>query len=285
MAKGKLASVRKLLGYNVETKIGFLMVICFLAVVLVELIGGYHILPYNPLIPFTGPPFSPPSSAHFFGTNNIGQDIFSQIIAGAPNDALISFFVVITALIFGGVLGAFAGLRKGIIDEALMRTTDTFFAIPAVVLAIAITMILGPSPADVMIALAVIWWPPYARLARSEALRISNMHFIESAKLSGLRTPKIVFRHILPIAITPLLVYATLDIGTVIIVYSGLAFLGLAVRPPYPDWGDMVARYQPYLIAAPWMPIIPAAIIVVVAAGFSLLGDGLRAALHTERGG
>jgi len=284
MVNDKLASIWKILKFNAETKLGFSMITCFLVTVIVEIVGGYRILPYNPLIPFAGPAFSPPSLSHFFGTNNIGQDIFSQVIAGAPNDAMISFFVVMTALTFGGVLGAFAGLKKGVVDEALMRVTDTFFAIPAVVLAIAITLVLGPSPVDVMIALAVIWWPPYARLARSEALRISNLHFVESAKLSGLRTSRIVFRHILPVAITALLVYATLDIGTVIIVYSGLAFLGLAVRPPYPDWGDMVARYQPYLISSPYMPIIPAVIIVIVATGFCLLGDGLRAALQTERG-
>lgn len=259
------------------------MVGFFLAVVIAEVIGRYAILPYNPLKLFVGPPSSPPSLAHPFGTTIVGQDIFSQIIAGAPNDAMVSFFVVATSLTIGGLVGSIAGLRRGALEAVVMRLTDIFFAIPAIVLAMAITLDLGPGPVNVMIALAVIWWPPYARLARSEALKISGAYFIESAKLSGIKTRGLVFRHVLPICAIPLLVYATLDIGTVVIVYSGLAYLGLAVRPPYPDWGNMVALYQQYIVSAPWMSLIPAAIILLVAASFAILGDGLRSALQVER--
>jgi peptide/nickel transport system permease protein len=279
-----LKSFWRLITYNLETKVGFSIVALFVLTSIIEAIGGYRILPYNPLKTFVGKPFSPPSVLHPFGTTKLGRDLFSMIIAGAPNDALVSFFVVGFSFSVGGLLGAAAGYVGGILDELLMRITDTFFAIPALILGMAIAMILGPSPYHLMFALAIIWWPPYARLTRSEALRLANMPFVASAKLSGISGPRIVLRHIFVPVLSTLLVYATLDIGTVVLTYSGLSYLGLAVRPPYPDWGYLVAQYQEYIIYAPWLSLIPAGVIMVVAAGFSLLGDGIRGAIQAERG-
>ena len=280
----RLNGTWKLLTGNFQAKLGLTIVVVFLLVATVEAIAGWGILMYDPVKINPGEAYLPPSLSHLFGTTNLGQDIFSQIIAGAPNDVLISFVVVSFACCVGGVLGSTAGYAGGIIDDLLMRVTDIFFAIPSIVLAVAISAILGPSLVNAMLALTVIWWPPYACLARSQALRLKNEHFIESARLSGIGTRRIVFRHILPVAAVPILVYATLDIGTVIIVYSGLAYLGLAVRPPYPDWGAMVARYQEFILSSPWMPLVPAIVILIVAAGFSMLGDGLREALQVEVG-
>lgn len=284
IAQKRLKGLWELLASNIETKVGGTIVAVFLITVLAEAIGGFAILPYNPLRPLVGRPLQPPSLAHPFGTSNLGHDVFSQVIAGAPNDAMVSFFVVATALAIGAPLGAYAGVVGGVVDEILMRITDIFFAVPAIVLGIAITVILGPNPVNVMIALATIWWPAYARLSRSEALRLATTHYVEAARLGGLGNARIVRRHILPVITPQMLVYATLDVGTVVLAYSGLAYLGLAVRPPYPDWGDMVARSQEYILTAPWLPLIPALVILVIAIGFSLLGDGLRSALHKQRG-
>jgi peptide/nickel transport system permease protein len=274
----------RLLTFNLETKIGFVIVGGFVLTAIIEAIFGYKILPYNPIVPNISQKYLPPSPAHFFGTSDLGYDVFSRVVAGTPNDAMVSFFVVTVAFVSGGLLGSLAGLRGGWIDEALMRITDVFFAIPSLILAMAIAVILGANPVNLMIALALIWWPPYARLARSEALRLSGAHFVESAKLSGLSTLRIMVRHIFPIAATTLMIYATLDVGTLVLTYSGLAYLGFAVRPPFPDWGADVANFQQAIVSYPWLPLIPAAVIVVVAVGFSLLGDGLRGALRREYG-
>jgi|SRR5579872_2796614 len=276
--------IRRILFFNAETKIGLVIVVAFVAMALIEGIGGYRILPYNPVGINLNQAFLPPSLKHPFGTNSLGTDVFSMVIAGSPNDAMVSFIVVGVAFLVGGIVGSIAGYKSGWFDEALMRFTDIFFAVPAIILGITITIVLGPSPLNVALALVIIWWPSYARLSRSEALKLSSMNFVESARLSGVGTWRIVLRHVYRLAVPTLLVYATLDVGTIVLAYSGLAYLGLAVRPPHPDWGFMVAQYQQYIFRAPWLALIPAIVIVIVAAGFSLLGDGLREGLQRETG-
>jgi peptide/nickel transport system permease protein len=283
-SRGRWKTIWRLIKFNKETKIGFSIVAGFFAISLAEAIGGNAILPYNPLKTFVGPTLAPPSLLHPFGTTDLGMDLLSRIIAGAPNDAMVSVFVVFVGLAVGCLIGSFAGFKGGLLDEALMRVTDVFFTFPVLILGLAVTVILGVSPVNVMLALSVIWWPQYARLSRGEALRLSGANFVEAAKISGLPSYRIVIRHIIAVALPILLVYATLDVGTVVFTYAGLSYLGLAVRPPFPDWGAMISQYQDYLIRAPWLSLIPAAIIMIIAAGFSLLGDGLRAALQVERG-
>ncbi len=269
---------------NTESKIGFAIVSLFITVALVVGIVGWSILPYNPLKIYTAPPFSPPSLAHPFGTEQLGRDVFSRILAGTPIDAYVSFFVVAVALLLGGFLGSVAGYSGGLADEVLMRITDVFFTIPTLLIAIVIVFILGTGPVNIMIALAIIWWPPYARLSRAEALRLKNMNFVKSARLSNLSTLTILLRHIFRVSLTTLFVYATLDIGTVILTYSGLSYLGLSVRFPYPDWGVMVAQAEQYIFFDPSLALIPAIVILVVALGFILLGDGIKARVQQQRG-
>ena len=218
---------------------------------------------------------------HPFGTTDLGMDLLSRIIAGAPNDAMVSVVVVFVGLSVGSIIGSFAGFKGGCMTKRLMRVTDVFFTFP-VLTGLAVTVILGVSPVNVMLALSVIWWPQYARLSRGEALRLSGANYVEAAKISGVPSYRIVVRHIIAVSIPILLVYATLDVGTVVFTYAGLSYLGLAVRPPNPDWGAMIAQYQDYLLRAPWLSLIPAAIIMIVAAGFSLLGDGLRARFKSK---
>ena len=238
-----------------------------------------QITPYDPLEQHVGPQLAPPSWSHLFGTDLVGRDVFSRIVVATPNDISIGLVVVGTAITIGMIVGSFAAFRRGLIDELLMRFTDVIFALPALVIAMSIAIVLGPGVTNMMIVLIIVWWPPYARLARGEALKVSQQNYIEAARFSGRGSIRIVLRHVLPNIFATMLAYATLDIGTVILVYAGLSYLGLSVRPPYPDWGEMVSTYQDYLITAPWLAVFPGLIISTVVVGFSFLGDGIRDAL------
>lgn len=275
--------VIELLTYNNETKLGALLVSAIVASAIVVALAGNSILPYDPIKQNVGPPLGGPSLQHLFGTDILGRDVFSRIVYATPNDVFVSFVVVGVSLLVGALLGATAGYRGGLLDEALMRYTDVIFAIPALVLAISIAVILGPGIIHMMYALLIIWWPPYARLARGEALRVSHQNYIEAAKASGIGGIRILTRHVLPNILTPMLAYASIDMGSVVIIYAGLSYLGLSIRPPWPEWGAMVSAYQDYLVSAPWLPIFPALVIGIVVVAFSILGDGLRDAVEAAR--
>jgi len=266
-----------------EARLGLSIVTVFLAISFVIAFTGKSLLPYNPIEQNVGPVLASPSAAHLFGTDNLGRDVFSRILFATPNDLLVSFIVITSSFAVGIVLGGIAGFWGGILDEILMRSTDVIFAIPALVLAMSIAVILGPGLVHMTYALMIIWWPPYARLARGEALQVSQRNFIEAAKTSGTSTLTILRRHLIPNILTSMLAYATLDIGTVVVVYAGLSYLGLSVQPPTPDWGSMVNAYQDYLVSAPWLPLVPAITIAAVVIGFSLLGNALRDALESQR--
>jgi peptide/nickel transport system permease protein len=268
-----------------EALIGSIIALGFLllaVVVTVSNVLGFRITPYDPIQQNVGPSLAPPSLLHLMGTDIHGRDLLSRIIVATPNDVAVSLAVVGVALAVGAIIGSVAAFHGGLLDEALMRFTDVIFALPALVLALAIGVTLGPGVTHMMIALMIIWWPPYARLARGEALRVAHQNYIEAARLSGMGTAKILVKHVFRSILVTMLVYATLDIGTVILVYSGLSYLGLSVRPPQPDWGEMVSSYQDYLITAPWLPVIPGFVIALGVIGFSLLGDGIRDALEAR---
>lgn len=262
-----------------EGTVGLAIVLFFLAVsaaVVTANTFGIRLTPYDPIRQNVGKPLSPPSGSHLFGTDPLGRDVFSRVVVSTPNDIAVSLGVVFVAFSVGAIIGSVAAFKRGLIDESLMRFTDIIFSLPALVLAMAIAVALGRGVSNMMFALLIIWWPPYARLARGEALKISHQNFIEAARISGQGTAMIIFRHVLPNIFSTMLVYATLDVGTVILVYSGLSYLGLSVTPPQPDWGEMVSAYQSYLLVAPWLPVLPGLIIAIGVVGFSLLGDGMR---------
>jgi peptide/nickel transport system permease protein len=277
--RGFFGLIRK----NKQAKIGFAIISFMLGLAVVVAITNFlhiQIVPYNPLTQNVGPDLAAPSLAHPFGTDEFGRDVFSRLIVATPNDMGIGLAVVGFALIVGTVIGSVAAFRGGLIDEILMRGTDIIFALPALVLALVIAIAIGPGLLHMTYVLMIIWWPSYARLARGQALKIINQNYIEAAKLSGKGTFPITFKHIIPNLLTTLIVYATLDIGGVVLVYAGLSYLGVSVTPPAPDWGASVSNYQDYILSAPWLPLIPGAIIAFVVVGYSLLGDGLRDALE-----
>ena len=254
----------------------------YLALALVVSVSGDHVLPYNPYVQDFAQTLLPPSSAHLFGTDDLGRDIFSRVIGGAPLDAQIAFIVVLVSMAVGGGLGAFAGYLGGFVEEAVMRVTDVFLAFPALILAMAVAIAIGPGLTHSMMALLVVWWPWYARIARGEALSIKNTQYMEAARAAGLKDIQIIVRHVLPNILMPLLVYATLDISNVVLTGSVLSFIGLGAQPPMPEWGRMVFDGQDYLSGAWWMSIFPAFAIFIVVLAFSLFGDGLRDAFDPK---
>ncbi len=220
--------------------------------------------------------FLPPSSAHPFGTDNLGVDWYSKVLYGAGTALQVGLLVVIPASLLGSLLGLVAGYRGGLVEEIIMRVTDIFLSVPSLVLAIAITAVLGRSLVHVVYALIVTWWPWYTRIVRGQVLSIKERQFVESARSIGASPTRLMLRHILPNSASPIIVQASLDFGYVILTAAGLGFLGLGAPPGTAEWGVMIFEGLNYLFQAPWMATFPGIAIVLAVLGFNLLGDGLR---------
>ncbi len=218
----------------------------------------------------------PPSAAHWFGTDELGRDVFSRVLYGARVGPVVAVAVVTVSLLVGTATGLVAGYFGGWIDEALMRLTDVFLAVPALLLALVLATVLTPGPVGLTVALTVTWWPWYARLVRGEAASVAGRPYTEACRALGLGHRRTLLRHVLPNASTPLLVQASTDVGGVLLVTSALSFLGLGPQPPTPDWGLMVEQSQNYFTTQWWIGTFPGLAIMLVAALFFLLGDVLR---------
>lgn len=217
-----------------------------------------------------------PSAAHLFGTDQLGRDVLSRVMIGTRPALSISLGVVALAALIGVPLGAIAGYFGGRLDDVLMRVTELFQAFPPLLLAMVTVALLGPSLTNAGLALAIAWWPWYARLVRAEARSLRDRSFVEAARAMGVPAWRIVPRHILRNSVTPVLVQATVDIGTVILAAGSLAFLGLGAQPPDPDWGLMVSEGRGVIFTEWWISTFPGIAIFVAVLGFNLLGDALR---------
>lgn len=217
-----------------------------------------------------------PSAEHWFGTDKLGRDILSRIIVGARPALMIPIGVVLFAVLIGAPLGALAGYKGGWLDEVIMRITDLFLAFPSLLLAMAIASALGRGLDKAAIALIISWWPWYTRIARGVAVGLRERYFVEAAQASGVSDTVIIFRHILPNTLSPILVQATVDMGTVILAMGGLAFLGLGTQPPSPDWGLMVSDGRGYILEQWWIATFPGIAIFIAVLAFNLVGDTLR---------
>ncbi|AAK42737.1 ABC transporter permease [Saccharolobus solfataricus] len=237
---------------------------------------GYILLPHNPFQYNLQLAFHPPSSTFLLGTNAEGEDILSRILYALPRDAFVAIVVVFSAIIIGGILGILAGYLGGIVDEILMRVTDAFLSLPALILVIAITVPLKATFFATILGLAVVWWPTYARFYRAQTLRIKNMDYISAAKLSNVSRISLFYRYIFLNAIDPVLAYAALDFGNVILTYSTLAFLGIGITPPIPELGEMAANGVTGLPQYWWWALFPGLTILIIVVGFVLLGDRLQ---------
>ena len=225
----------------------------------------------------------PPSAAHLFGTDQLGRDVLSRVIVGVRSAVAVSLLVVGLAAGIGMPLGAIAGYRRGRVDGAIMRLTDLFLAFPPLLLAMAIVAALGPGLDHVALALAISWWPWYARLARGTAVSLREQPFVEAARSAGLSDRTILVRHIIPNSLTPILVQATIDIGTVILAAGSLAFLGLGAPPPAPDWGQMVSEGRTFILDQWWLSTFPGLAIFVSVLAVNVIGDLLRDMLDPRR--
>ncbi len=215
----------------------------------------------------------PPSLEHPFGTDGLGRDMLSRVIVGARPALGVSLLVVGLAMLIGVPLGALAGYRRGRLDALIMRVTDLFLAFPPLLLAMVIVAGLGPGLEHAALALAISWWPWYARLARGTATSLRERSFVEAARSIGVGDLTILRRHVIPNLVTPILVQATIDIGTVILAAGSLAFLGLGASPPTPDWGLMVAEGRTYILDQWWLSAFPGSAIFVVVLAFNVVGD------------
>jgi peptide/nickel transport system permease protein len=224
-----------------------------------------------------------PSLHHLFGTDQVGRDVFSRVLEGAHVSPLVALFVLVIACVVGIPLGVVAGYFGGVADEVIMRITDVFLAFPSLLLSLAFAAVLPPSLTSLTIAIAITWWPWYTRLIRGQAASVAGRPYVESCRALGIPTWRILFRHVLPNAVTPLIVQVSLDVGGVILTASALSFLGLGAQDPTPDWGLMIAEGENYFTTQWWLVTYPGLAILLTALAFNLLGDGLRDVLDPRR--
>lgn len=228
----------------------------------------------------------PPGTDGFWlGTDDQGRDIYSRLIFGSRLTLLVVVLVAIIAAPIGLLVGTVAGYAGGWVDAVLMRLTDIFLAFPKLVLALALVAALGPGIENAILAIAVTSWPPYARIARAETMTFRNSDYISAVRLMGASPFRIVFRHIMPLCLSSLIVRVTLDMAGIILTAAGLGFLGLGAQPPLPEWGAMIADGRRFILDQWWVAAMPGFAILLVSLGFNLLGDGLRDALDPKEAG
>jgi peptide/nickel transport system permease protein len=239
--------------------------------------------PSDPLAQNLAAGAGPPSSAHPFGTDKLGRDLFARVVYGARTSIRIGFVAVGLAISAGTLIGVIAGYAGKRLEATLMGAMDLMLAFPTIILAIGITTILGPSITNLMLAIGIVYVPQYARLARGAVLAVKEHEYVEAARAIGAATPAILVRHVAPNILAPLLVQATLGIATAELEAAGLSYLGLGARPPAPEWGAMLNDARDYWLSAPWALIFPGLAITALVLGFNLLGDGLRDALDPKQ--
>ena len=218
----------------------------------------------------------PPSAQHWFGTDDMGGDVFSRVLWGSRVSLTVGFVVVFTAIVIGAVVGGISGYFGGIIDELMMRVTDIFLAFPYLIFAMVICAALGRSSQNVMIALAITWWPTYARIIRGQALTVREQKYIEAAKAVGGTDRHIIFRHLLPNSLSPIIVQSTMDLGNVILTAAALSFIGFGAQAGAAEWGRMVSDGAQFMMTSPWIVTFTGLAILLACLGFNLFGDGLR---------
>lgn len=235
-----------------------------------------YLTPYDPYLQNLDIAKQPPSKAHPLGTDRYGRDMLSRVIAGSRASIFSTLLLVAVVTVLGTAVGVTCGWVGGVTDTVLMRLSDVFLAFPGLVFALAVAGSLGGGLQNAIIALAAISWPKYARIARSQTLSQKESQWMKAVRLSGSSTGKIVFKHILPNILGPILVTAVLDIGTMMMELAALSFLGLGAKPPIPEWGSMMSDTRSLVTTSPWIPFSPGIAIFLSVMIFNLLGDTIR---------
>jgi peptide/nickel transport system permease protein len=270
---GALARATAKFASNPLSVAGLAVVLALLGVALLApLLAGSA----APLVQDLAGRLKPPGAVHWFGTDELGRDIYARTLYGARVTLAIVTLVAIIVVPVGLAVGTASGYLGGIVDAILMRITDVFLAFPSLVLALAFAAALGPGIVNAVIAISLTAWPPYARLARAETASIAGRDFIAATVLQGASTSRILLRHVMPLCLSSVIIRLTLDMAGIIITAAGLGFLGLGAQPPTPEWGAMVASGRSVVLDQWWVATIPGLAIFIVSLGFNLLGDGLR---------
>ena len=232
--------------------------------------------PYDPTKMELSQKFMAPCREFIFGTDHLGRDIFSRILEGSRVSLSVAVLVVVCSALVGILLGMISGYAGGVVDMVIMRIVDVLLAFPAMIFALALSTMIGTGQMNLIIAITCIQWTRYARIARGEALMLKNAEYIEAARSIGNNAVQVLFKYVFPNIISKILIMASMDIGSIILYWASLSFLGLGAQPPSPDWGVMISEGKDYLQYAPWLTIFPGLAIAVSALAFNMLGDGLR---------
>ncbi|OPX64370.1 MULTISPECIES: ABC transporter permease [unclassified Methanoregula] len=268
---------------EIRSRPGFQLCLVLLGVLIVVAALAPVIVPYNPNETSLPHKNEGPSPEHIWGTDYLGRDLFSRTLCAAQTSLIIAFLTVGCAFAAGTVIGCIAAYYGGIVDELVSRCIDLFLAFPGIIFSLALLGLIGAGILNMVLALTLSQWASFARLMRGDVLAIRNLEYVQSARTAGLPDRQIILRHLIPNAIMPVLVLATLDVGHVILATSGLSFLGLGIPPGIPEWGSMVGAGKEFLRTAPLNIIVPGLAIAVVVLLFNVLGEGLRDILDVHK--
>ena len=264
-----------------QNKMTLVGIAILLLIVLLSILVPF-LSPYDPNKVELVNKFQPPSASHWFGTDEVGRDIFTRIFYGAILSLGLGILIIFVAALIGIIIGSISGYIGGIVDTIIMRLVDMVLAFPSLILAMSLAAVLGPNIQNAMLAIAIVKVPVYIRLARAESLSLKEKLFVKSAETFGINKMLIIIKHIIPNAISPVIIQATLDIGDTILLIATLGFLGLGAQPPTPEWGAMISVGWTYLLTYWWYPVFPGLFLFLAAGALNLIGDGIRDVLDPK---
>jgi len=257
---------------------------CVALFVLLSVLGRF-VVPFDPNASEFTSLLAGPSARHWFGTDELGRDTLSRVVAGSGIALAVAVLSVAIAMVLGVLIGVVAGYFGGLVDTVLNRSQDVLFAFPTLLLAIIIVAVLGPGLVNAVLAIAIVYTPRFARIARASALGIKTSEYLDAARLAGVSTPVILVRHLLPNVLPPVVVLAALSMSTAQLAYASLSFLGLGISPPQADWGSMLSKARDFITVAPWLVAFPTLALVLLMLAFNILGDAIRDVLDPRHAG
>ena len=271
----RLSEFRTFVRRFLRNPLGVMGLIIVVVLILVA-ISAPLIATHDPYLPQLAKRLSAPNPEFWFGADELGRDIYSRLVFGSRLTLFIVGLVIVTSAPIGLIIGAISGTYGGWLDRIFMRITDVFLAVPKLLLALAFVAALGPGIVNAALAITLTAWPPYARLARAEAIVVRNSDYVAAARLAGASQFRIIVFHIIPMCLSSVIVRVTFDMAGIILTAAGLGFIGLGAQPPLPEWGAMISTGRKFIFDQWWVPTVPGIAIFVVSLGFNLLGDAVR---------